>query len=196
MRRLKRNKMTQKSNEKIPDQLEQMLDKQLTFLAQEKSPTRDLWPNIEAKLNNHETKAYNRRFAPLALAASLLISITAVGFSVHNLQEAKQLQAASQLWEQSKSTSSIEEQIQTMEQDYGLAKSVLLAQIGMNLANANDDLLIDVKTNLMIIEQATDELKATIIKRPEETRLLNLLNATYQQELVVLSQLARLKQES
>ena len=172
------------------------LDDALQELPDEEAPQRDLWPQIEAQLPVRETKIYNRRWMPVALAASLVVSFGAVWLSWNNLQTAKAFYASSQQGIDEQNQLSIQSQIDTMEHEYGLAKSALLAQIGMNSANSDEDLLADVKSNLIIIEQATSELKAAIAKQPEDPALLKLLNTTYQQELAVLSNLAKLNQDS
>lgn len=172
------------------------LSQAMRNLAFEAEPERDLWPEIAAKLPARETKGYNRRWMPVAIAASLVLSLGAVWYSWQNLQQAKAYYVQSQQPSRAQSQVDIHDQIKMMEHEYGLAKSALLAQIGMNAAQSDEDLLTDVKSNLIIIEQATNELKAAIAQQPENPGLLKLLNATYQQELAVLSQLAKLNKES
>lgn len=175
---------------------ERLLKKELASLVKEMPPQRDLWPDIKKRLPASETKIYNQRWMPAALAASLVVSVAAVSFGWHHWQQTQRLIAQQQQHEFKLREDDIQLQIRAMEQDYGLAKSALLTQIGMNSAHSNQDLLADVKANLVIIEQATDELKAAIAKQPQDPSLMKLLNATYQQELAVLSNLARLSKES
>jgi|GEM_PF-2400171 len=171
---------------------EKSFNKALNDLPQEEVLSRDLWPDISRQLGARETKAYTPRWIPWAIAATLVVSFSSVFFSLHNLQNAQQLMAQGFEGDQNNQQFDIQSQINAMEQDYGLAKSALLAQIGMNSAQASSDLMMDVKSNLIIIEQATTELKAAIYQQPDNPSLPKLLKATYQQELVVLSQLAKL----
>lgn len=185
------------SDEKYTEQhQDRILQRELSQLATEAPTQRDLWPDIKKRLPVEDTKIYNRRWMPLALAASLVVSVVAVSFSWHSWQQTQHLIALQQQHESELKGDSLELQIKAMEQNYRLAKSVLLAQIGMNSAHIDPDLLTDVKSNLVIIEQATSELKAAIAKQPQDPSLMKLLNATYQQELVVLSKLAKLSQGS
>lgn len=176
--------------------VERNLKQAFARLAESEAPSRDLWPEIENKLKLHVTKAYTPKWIPWAFAATLLISFSCVFLSWNNLQNANELIAKNQLVIESGVNNDIQSQIKLMTQEYSLAKSTLLIQIGNNGARSDSDLMSEVKSNLIIIEQATDELKAAILKQPNNPSLPSLLKTTYQQELVVLSQLAKINLES
>ena len=161
-------------------------------LAQSAEPTHDLWPGIESQLVARETKGYTPRWIPVAFAATLLLSFVSVFASWNNLQSAQQAIADSEVAIDTNAQNDIQSQLKLMSQEYGLAKAALLAQIGMNSEYTNSNMMTDVQANLMIIEQATNELKAAIIIQPENPNLPKLLKLTYQQELAVLTQLAKL----
>ena len=162
-------------------------------LPQKLEASRDLWPDIEARLSKRETKVYTPHWIPWSIAATLAICFGSAFFSWKNLQTAQQVYAESQKALSAKQT--IQFQIEAMGLEYGLAKSTLITQIGLNSAQSNTNLLSEVKGNLLIIEKATKELREAIIRQPDNPSLPKLLKATYQQELVVLSQLAKLNQD-
>ncbi|MET1255134.1 hypothetical protein [Aliikangiella maris] len=168
----------------------------------EQAPERDLWPAIENRLQAPVTKIYNRRWIPLAIAASLLLSIMSLGISWQHLQKAEQTLAQAQLIKlqyanvEQATTADVNTQIKAMELEYHAAKSALLMQIGLNQSPTEHNLLAEVSGNLMIIEHATQELKAALAKKPADPLLINLLNSTYQQELAVLSKLVKIAQSS
>ena len=166
----------------------------LNQLPTDATPETNLWFGIRTHLKVERVKPKARSWVPWAMAATLLISFGIFVASWQNLQQAQRLVAQEQN-ERSVTSSVIADEIKMMEQDYGLAKSALLAQIAVKSADIDTDLLSDVKTNLIIIEQATSELKGAIELQPENPALPQLLKATYQQELVVLSQLAKLSQD-
>lgn len=167
----------------------------LRELPKEAEPGRDLWPEIASELAPREIKSYTPRWIPWSIAATLMVSLASFFVSWNNLQSAQQLMAINTVQATRGEISDINLQIKVMEQEYGLAKSALLAQIGSHADEIDNNLLRDVKSNLLIIERATDELKSAINKQPENPSFPKLLKATYQQELVVLSQLAKLNQD-
>jgi hypothetical protein len=169
------------------------LAKDLNKLANKAEPSFDLWPDIERNLDKRETKTYTPNWMSMAIAATLVVSFCAAMFSWTNLQQAKGLSLqSSQFVVNTNNRDDIQGQIDKMEQAYGLAKSALLAQINSNAANNQPDILSEIETNLIIIEQATTEIKQAMGKQPNNPSLPKLLKATYQQELVVLTQLAKL----
>ena len=169
---------------------EKKLLEAIQSLPDAETPSRDLWAGIADQLTKRETKTYTPRWIPWAIAATLLLSFSSVFVSWTNLQTANQALAENNISNQK--VIGVHAQLKAMEQEFGLAKSALLSQIAMNSTQTDADLMSDVKSNMIIIEQATNQLKAAIIKQPENPSLQKLLQATYQQELVVLTQLAKL----
>ena len=169
---------------------EKELLRAISSLPDAETPSRDLWTGIAEQLTERETKTYTPRWIPWAIAATLLLSFSSVLVSWTNLQTANQVFAENNNLNQK--DMAVHAQLKSMEQEFGLAKSALLSKIAMNSSQTDADLISDVKSNLIIIEQATSQLKAAIIKQPEDQSLPRLLQATYQQELVVLTQLAKI----
>ncbi len=83
-------------------------------------------------------------------------------------------------------------QVDAMEKDFKAARASLMARISMNRANIDEALLTQIETELMEIERATLVLKKAMGRQQVDANFTNLLRLTYQQELTVLTQLAKL----
>ncbi len=179
---------------------ERALNEQINSLAREQDMANDRWPEIKANITRAETKYYTARWIPWAIAASLVISLTSVTYSWNNLQQAKSLYARMENLQNveqpgiqdSDYENSIEYQVNLLEQEFKIAKAGLLSQISMNRAHIDEKLFLDIENQLTDIEQAVLLLKSAIKQQPENTNLPRLLTTTYQQELAVLTQLAKL----
>lgn len=82
-------------------------------------------------------------------------------------------------------------QVDAMEKEFKAAKASLMARIAMNRANISEALLTQVETELMEIERATLVLKKAMGRQQVDANFTNLLRLTYQQELTILTQLAK-----
>ena len=171
---------------------EKQLMDALASLPESAEPSRDLWPEISHNIAKRETNTYTQRWIPWAFAATLLISFSSVIISWSHLESAQKIVVNNQIFIKNDSKRDIQSQIKSMEQEFGLAKSVLLTQIALNSNKTNANLMQDVQSNLIIIEQATSQLKLAINQQPENPSLPKLLQSIYQQELTVLIQLAKL----
>ncbi len=162
-----------------------------------------------SRLDRHDaskSQYYTPRWIPWAIAASLLVSVGSVTFSWRALNQAESIYAELDQVKESGSENSgfevltsnvqdskgIANQVKLMEQEFTLAKASLMSRISMNQKRIDDTLLKDINDRLLEIELATKSLKDAIGKNPEEESLHSLLKMTYQQELTVLTQLAKL----
>jgi len=185
---------------------ERALNEQIASLAKEEAMQNDLWPNINTSITKFETKDrletkyYTARWIPWAIAASLVISLASVTYSWNNLQQAESLFAKLenlQNVDQNKLQglayqSSIQFQVDLLEQEFKIAKAGLFSQISMNRAHIDEKLFSEIENQLTDIEQAVVLLKSAIKQQPGNISLPRLLTTTYQQELTVLTQLAKL----
>ena len=185
---------------------ERALNERIASLAKEEAMQNNLWPDIKmsiAKLETKsrlETKYYTARWIPWAIAASLVVSLASVTYSWNNLQHAESLYARMENQQQPNENktqdgsyeNSIQFQVDLLEQEFRVAKVGLLSQISMNRANIDEKLFLDIENQLADIEQAVVLLKSAIKQQPGNTNLPRLLTTTYQQELAVLTQLAKL----
>ncbi|MBV1909865.1 MAG: hypothetical protein KUG78_11125 [Kangiellaceae bacterium] len=238
------------SNDKYIDLgKERQLNQALGELADEEITARNLWPEIESRLNdsltavnNHkesvssnvghesqhslsttknlETKLYKQRWIGWSIAASLIVSIGSVTLGLHQLEKAEAIYAHIELREelharrdsdainavqvkssgQSHYSNSSDEiahveyirQLELMEREFKVAKAGLMARISMNQSRIDESLLKKIEVDLLGIETATRLLKNAIGNQPADANFTNLLRTTYQQELTVLTQLAKL----
>ncbi len=179
---------------------ERALNERLTSLAKEETMPNDLWPNIKASITTTETKYYTARWNPWAIAASLVISLVSVTYSWNQLQQAESLHAKLEsaqndnelTMQASDYEGSIQYQVNLLEQEFRVAKAGLLSQISMNRAHIDERLFSEIENQLTDIEQAVVLLKSAIKAQPDNSNLPRLLTTTYQQELAVLTQLAKL----
>ncbi len=185
---------------------ERALKEQIASLVEEEAMQNNLWPDIKAGIakfetkNRFETKYYTARWIPWAIAASLVVSLASVTYSWNNLQHAESLYA--KMGNQQKPNeikaqglayeNSIQFQVNLLEQEFRVAKVGLLSQISMNRANIDEKLFSEIENQLADIEQAVVLLKSAIKQQPDNINLPRLLTTTYQQELAVLTQLAKL----
>lgn len=189
-----------KETELIDLSEERALNEQIASLAKEEAMQNNLWPNIRASITKLETKYYTARWIPWAIAASLVVSLASVTYSWNNLQHAESLYAKMenlQNVDQNRPQglayqSSIQFQVDLLEQEFKVAKAGLFSQISMNRAHINEKLFSEIENQLADIEQAVGLLKSAIKQQPDNTNLPRLLTTTYQQELAVLTQLAKL----
>lgn len=171
----------------------------LAELAVEIEPSNDLWPSIAARLSNQSGVASQQRLVNRAhrliwgAAAMMLLSIGMFGLSLVQYNKAEYLMAALESQSSTVKESFIAH-IDTMESNYQLARSSYLAQI--DYASLDNEKLNarDLSSQLKDIEIAISQLKTAINKYPDNPNLPKLLKATYEQELLVLSQLAQLNQ--
>ncbi len=183
---------------------ERALNEQIAALSNEEVMHNDVWPSVKRVISRPETKFYTARWIPWAIAASLVVSLGSLSVSWNNLQQAKSLYAQaeqSNLEQQdvdelahlrSMYEQSLDYQVSLMEQEFKVAKVGLVSRISMNRAHIDEKLFEEIEKQLTEIEKATQLLKLAIRSQPANSNLPRLLRATYQQELAVLTQLAKL----
>jgi len=179
---------------------ERILNQQIVSLVTEEEPSRNLWSGIESRIkgvnsqsgrNNHNTNSW----IWWGIAASLVISVGSLGFSWNHLRQAEILYAQMEIQQMSKKDDykkTLNYQVDLMEQEFKLAKVGLISQISMNQTHIDKLLFSEIQRDLMGINQAAKQLKMAIEKQPDNAEFPKLLRATYQQELSVLTRLAKL----
>ncbi len=191
---------------------ERALNEPIASLLKEEATPNNLWPDIKTRIMELETKCrlekthrleakyYTARWIPWAIAASLVVSLFSVIYSWDHLQHAESLYAEIENLKKSNENktqervyeNSIQFQVDLLEQEFRVAKVGLLAQISMNRVHIDEKLFLEIKNQLVDIEQAVVLLKSAIKQQPDNSNLPRLLTSTYQQELAVLTQLAKL----
>jgi hypothetical protein len=167
------------------------------------------------------TNLFSSRWNSWAIAVSLLVCIGSVTYSLQQLDKADEVLAqAIQLQQNGATKANLESQtdfgadrvaynetsaihgevnssyyvhqVDQMEKEFKAAKASLMARISMNSANFDKALIKQIETELMEIERATLVLKKAMGRQQLDENFTNLLRVTYQQELTVLTQLAKL----
>ncbi len=163
-----------------------------------------------------ETKFYRAKWIPWAIAASLVVSLGSLSISWQQLEKAEVLLAEleqprrsnviegnvikgnevqasyASLDTSSSNGKGLQTQVNLMEQEFKLARVGLMSRIAMNRSKIDKNLLKDIQERLQEVESAASILKQAIAEQPNNLVLAELLKTTYQQELNVLTQLAKL----
>jgi len=211
-----------KDDELVDLNKERHLIEQIKLLRSEESTNGNLWPKIAQQISDSDvgpssysldnssptqysskTNSYTASWIPWAFAASLVVSVGSLTFSWNNLRQAEAIYAQLHNIESQRSTEqqyssnvnpklNLGPQIDLMEQEFKVAKVGLMSRIEMNKMQIDDKLLKDIQLKLKEIEQASNLLKVAINQQPEDSSLPNLLRMTYQQEITILTQLAKL----
>jgi len=144
----------------------------LKSLPGEIPPARDLWPNIARRLE----RPGHWRWMPAAVAASVLISVTATWFTWHVFEQQRRdaatLLAAQQL-------------LQELRQPYVSVRADYEAQWPMLRTQLDPETVTVVERNLEIIHKANAELARALERQPDSPVLRQLLRQTMAQEVDV-----------
>ena len=148
------------------------LKNHLQALPAEIPPARDLWPGIARRLD----RPGHHGWMPMAVAASVLISVTATWFTWHVFEQqrhdAAALLAAQQLLQQ------IQQPYLPVRAEYEAQWPALRAQLDPETARV-------VEHNLKIIHKANAELARALERQPDSPVLRQLLRQTMNQEVEV-----------
>ncbi len=144
----------------------------LQALPAEIPPARDLWPDIARRLD----RPGHSRWMPAAVAASVLISVTATWFTWHVFEQQRRdaaaLLAAQQL-------------LQEIRQPYLPVRAEYEAQWPTLRAQLDPETAKVVERNLEIIHKANAELARALERQPDSPVLRQLLRQTMTQEVDV-----------
>ena len=160
-------------------------------LPQEIAPSRDLWPEISARLSE-QPRATERSFSwPMALAAGFAVASVSALLTWGLMRDPGPAAGTEQLAVATPALAA------PMPVNYGSNSALGAAQL-----KARDELLVQfrqrleqlppatretVVKNLAIIQHAADEIGAALAKDPASGMLNSLLLSTYQEELQIYS---------
>jgi hypothetical protein len=164
------------SDRDTPDWLRPHLD----GLARELPPRRDLWPGIVQGMQ----RTPRGRWMPLAVAASLTISLASAWFAwqvhVDRQQQALAVQAL----------------LAEIETPYRQARAEHVARWDALRTELDAETVAVIEQNVTIIQAATAELRRAIERSPQSAHTRDLLNRTLSQELALYRQASLLTLES
>ena len=167
-------------------------------------PSRDLWPEISAKLqhsNSFEKNDYIEQtpsvnnirshpsWMPVAMAACLMIAIGSLSLSYYSMNrnsEYMELQAAVLMQHQ--------ETIRAIEAQHEEVKTNLVALLNNENGALNPTLVAEAHSILNTTDAASEHIKRAIENSPDKQAYLKMLVETYQRETDLLKRI-KLSQE-
>jgi hypothetical protein len=166
--------MTDQNDDKMTD-LE--LARQVRELDLEIQPDRDLWVGVQRKiLDNPRKSAREKQFwMPYAVAASLLVAVSALLLNLFQLQQVDTVQGRMA-------------GINQLEDEYVKARNPLVDEFTRVNHSLDSETKTELYRNLKIMAAAREKLEAEVRANPENTRLRELLIKLHEQELALLRQ--------
>jgi anti-sigma factor RsiW len=155
-------------------------------LPREKSPVRDLWPEIRQQIGPRATFAAWR---PLAIAASLVLAVAA-GYFLRGAPTPATTLGPSQPVGRPVSVSS--PALAQAEDDYVRAADALWAALHERRDAYSPETIESVEKNLAVIDTALAEVRAALQRDPENPELTRMLAATHRKKVDVLRRVVKL----
>ena len=140
-------------------------------------PDRDLWAGVQRKIMDHPQKspASNQSWMPYAVAASLLIAVSALMLNVAQLQRAGS---------EGGSLAGIDQ----LEEEYVKARNPMLDEFTRVNHSLDSETKTELYRNLKIMANARERLEEEVRANPENPRLREMLIKIHEQELALLRQ--------
>jgi hypothetical protein len=172
-------------NETTDDKLLHDAAKLATAIA----PERDLWPDIEARIQRREPQNRPRY---LAQAAAVLLLVAASSMLTYTLTRTEpQVIEVPVAGELAVKTASFDSRYE-LSNDYMLARNNLHQEMERELQRLSPEARVGVEKNLKIIHDAITEINAALEQQPGNVLLQELLNKTYREELDVMQKVGGL----
>ena len=162
------------------DLAEHSMLRQAKLMDKEIQPERDLWPEIVDKIRVLPQQDFNQpSWMPMALAASILIAVGALGFAGYTNYSVTQ---------QFNPTFVEESTVDLIEKPYLLARASYLTALATEEQAMSPEVREILKKNLIIIDKATQEIRQALKDNPNDQFLTEALLLTRQKELQLLNQ--------
>lgn len=145
------------------------------FLSLSKSiqPERDLWEDIKSKIPIKKSFNFTKKFRFLAIAASfIIISLFSIVTFYYNFNK--------------NSDARILKQFNSASRDYEKARKDLISALHSKEGIINKETIVIIENNLIIMDQAINEIKIAVNKEPDNQSLVLMLADTYQKETKLL----------
>ena len=155
------------------------LARRVRELELEVQPGRDLWPGIERRIADYPQKPLRQapdthRLLPWAVAASLLVAVTALSLNLLQLQRIERNVPLAA--------------VESIEQAYGQVRQPMVAKFVRVNQSLDEQTRDDLGRNLEIMLQARHEVLAELRRHPDNRRLRDMLIRLHEQELALLRQ--------
>ena len=145
----------------------------------EMQPERDLWSGIQRQILDHPQKTRHsgqHTWMPWAVAASLLVAVSALMLNVMQMQQAGVGYGSQAVV------------VDQMERDYMQVRNPMFEEFTRVNQGLDSRTRNELHRNLEIMAQARLELERQIREKPEDQRLIEMLMRVHEQELELLRQ--------
>ena len=144
-------------------------------LGQEIQPDRDLWVGVQRKIMDYPQKAPGEphSWMPYAVAASLMIAVSALLLNVVQLQQVGSGQVGIAAVDQ-------------LHEEYVRARNPMVDEFTRVNHSLDSETKTELYRNLKIMAGARENLEAEVRENPENPRLRELLIKLHEQELALL----------
>lgn len=161
------------------------LPERLAGLEWDVEPDRDLWPDISSRIRFAENRRKKKAvWAPLAVAASLVVAVGSLMFSWMSFQMAsdnRQRQAMMVTYQQA--------QLQLIEQQHKMVRVQFVQLLRDKRELLNPDFITEAELLMANIDQASTEIKKAMTVQPNDPDYASMLVSTYQQEINLLNKI-------
>jgi hypothetical protein len=164
------------------------VDVLLQSLPCEVEPGRDLWPDIESRLDARST----RRRPAWALQAAAAIVLVAASSLVTAVLVRHDDASTAGVAGRTTAVPAVFGQPRILDAGYEAARRQLAADIEQRLAGMPDSARLKLEANLAEMHRAAQEINAALARQPGDPLLEELLLNTYQDELGVLASVNQL----
>ena len=171
---------------------DQRLNRQIADLAWDLQPERDLWPEIESSIRTHKKNPqWFSNWAPMAMAASLILAVGAASLSFMSFQRADQMQEM-----QASMVEFQKSQVALIEQQHQLVRAQFLVMFEQGGDRLDPQFVTEIKGVLDTIDRASVEIKNAIKTQPFANDYPSMLARTYQRETNLLNQISKKQTKS
>jgi hypothetical protein len=168
-----------------PD-LERRLDAMLESLEREVEPRRDLWPDIESRLEPR-SRSRARAWAWQAVAAVVLVAVSSLVTATLVRRSGTPVARAHAPAIEAPVVPATFASPYALNADYEAARRQLGADLEQRLATLPPSARHKLESNLAEMRRAAEEINAALARQPGDPLLEELLLNTYQDELGVLA---------
>jgi anti-sigma-K factor RskA len=152
-------------------------------LPREKSPARDLWPEIAERLGS---RAWGGSRIGLAAAAALVVS-TATFLMLRTGPAPAPGPTAIPV-----AASAGSPALTAAEEEYDRASATLLAALQEQKASLPPETIAALEKNMEVIDQALGEVRQALSRDPDNPRLTSLLSSTHRKKVDILQRMVKL----
>lgn len=181
------------------EELRRMLER-VTDLPREIAPSRDLWPEIEARLEPSRTVVRGRfggsRWLAAAAALVAAVGLVLIAYSVGLRHAGTRTATAVRATPLAVPAALSETSFAEAEAEFQTARNALLTALASRRASMSPETLQIVDDNLRVIDEAIERISSALVEDPLNPRLANQLASAYRRQIELLQRANRLPAET